>query len=306
MAHHVSDDGRRSNWGRWGDTDQRGTLNLLSPDLLVQAAGIVREGKMFELSIPIEETGPQVGGMRFNAVHRMSLMPGEFFPPDLLQTADDIITMPLQGATQWDSLAHVGYGGYFYNGVPVSEVTAREGAARNSIVAALPGVVGRAVLIDVARHRGVEWLRVEDEPIRPAELDEVLAAQGIELRTADIVLIRTGWRRKAVVEGWSQEWIETNPGLHPECAEWLDDNAVMAVCSDNHSIDAVPMIDPETCYPLHGAVIRDLGMMMGEIWDLEELAADSAADGRWESFLVAPPLRVVGGVGSPVSPIAIK
>lgn len=298
MAHHVNEDGRRSNWGRWGEADERGTLNLLTPDLLVRAAGIIRDGKMFELSIPIEETGPQVGGMRFNAVHRMSLMPGELFPPDLLQTADDIITMPLQGATQWDALSPTG--------VPVSEVTALQGAARNSIVAALPGVVGRAVLIDVARHRGVEWLRVEDEPIRPAELDAVLAAQGIALRPADIVLIRTGWRRKAIVEGWSAEWIEINPGLHPDCAGWLDDNEVMAVCSDNHSIDVVPMLDPETCYPMHGAVIRDLGMMMGEIWDLEELAADSAADGRWESFLVAPPLRVAGGVGSPVSPIAIK
>jgi kynurenine formamidase len=185
-------------------------------------------------------------------------------------------------------------------------VTAPEGASRNSIVEVLPGVVGRAVLIDVARHRGVDWMLVKDEPIRPAEFDAVLAAQGVELRTADIVLIRTGWRRKAIVEGWSPEWIETNPGLHPDCTAWLDDNEVMAVCSDNHSIDAVPMVEPDTFYPLHVLVIRDLGMMMGEIWDLEELAADSAADGRWESFLVAPPLRVAGGVGSPVSPIAIK
>ena len=295
-----------SNWGRWGADDERGTLNFLTPAILVQAATLIREGKVFELSIPLGQDGPNRGGLRSNQVHIMSQLPGEGWPSPLLEVADDVITMPLQAATQWDSLAHVGYAGYLYNGVSSSVVTARYGAARNSIDKALPGVVGRGVLLDIARSRNVEWLETGDAPIMAAELDQVAASQGVEIRTGDIVLVRTGWRKKALTDGWSAEWIERNPGLHPDCAPWLNEHEVMAIASDNHSVEVVPGVDPDQLFPLQGIVIRDLGMMMGEMFDLEELSADCAVDGRWEFFLCAPPLRVANGVGSPVSPIAIK
>lgn len=295
-----------SNWGRWGANDERGTLNLLTADGLVTAATLIREGKAFELSIPIGNDGPNYGGLRSNPVHTMTQLPGEVWPPELLETSDDLITMSLQATTQWDSLAHVGYGGYLYNGVPSSSVTARFGAAKNGIDKLLPGPLGRGVLLDAARFRSVDWLRVDDPAITSDELDRIADAQGVDLRSGDIVLVRTGWRRKAIEEGWSHEWIETNPGLDVGCAHWLDAHGVVAICSDNHSIEQVPMADPATCFPLHGIVIRDLGMMMGEMFDLEELAADCAADGRWEFFFCAPPLRVANGVGSPVSPVAIK
>jgi kynurenine formamidase len=295
-----------SNWGRWGDDDQRGTLNFLSAEGLVAAAGLVRLGKVFELSIPIGQDGPNRGGQRWNAIHLMSLLPGERFPRDLLEVADDVISMPLQATTQWDSLAHVGYSGYFYNGVPTSEVTALGGAPRNGIDQLLPGPLGRGVLLDAARHRGVEWIEVGDPAITATELSEIAGAQGVEVGRSDIVLVRTGWRRKAVVDGWSAEWIDTNPGLHPDCAEWLASREVTAVASDNHSLEIVPMVDPDTVFPLHGALIRDLGMMIGEMFDLEELSADCAEDNRWDFFFCAPPLRVANAVGSPVSPVAIK
>lgn len=295
-----------SNWGRWGDTDERGTLNLQNAAQLVLAAGLIREGKIFELSIPIGQDGPNYGGLRSNAVHTMSQLPGDQHPRELLEVADDVVSMPLQATTQWDSLAHVGYGGQLYNGVSSNSITARYGAEKNGIDKLMPGPIGRGVLLDIARLRGVDWLRTSDPAITPAELDEAAAIQGLELRSGDVVLVRTGWRRKAIEEGWSPEWINSNPGLTVECAHWLHRHNIAAICSDNHSIEQVPMADPETRYPLHGIVIRDLGMMMGEMFDLEELAADCAEDRRWEFFFTAPPLRVANGVGSPVSPLAIK
>jgi kynurenine formamidase len=297
---------RLSNWGRWGEDDQRGTLNFLTSDRLVEAARLITDGKVFELSISIGQDGPNRGGQRWNAVHTMSLLPGERFPSHLLEVADDLISMPLQATTQWDSLAHVGYGGYLYNGVPSSEITALSGAPRNGIDKQSPGPIGRGILLDAARHRGVEWLETGDAAITAIELAEIASTQGVEVRQGDIVLVRTGWRRKAVVEGWSADWIEKNPGLHPDCAEWLHSHEVTAVCSDNHSLEVVPMIDPATVFPLHGIIIRDLGMMIGEMFDLEELSADCAADNRWDFFFCAPPLRVANGVGSPISPVAIK
>ena len=298
--------GRLSNWGRWGGDDQRGTLNFITPERIVEAARLVRTGKTFELSIPVGADGPQTGlGGRVNPLHFMTVMPTD----DLhlsggINISDDFISMPLQGATQWDSLAHVGYDDLFYNNVPVGSVMALGGASRNAIDNALPGIVGRGVLVDIARFRGVEWLQA-GEAIEPDELDAALAAQGVSVGSGDVLALRTGWRRKAIVDGW-ENWMAGNPGLGLACATWLHDKEIGAVVSDNWCIEVQPSAEGTGILPLHCVLIRDLGMMLGEILDLEDLAADCAADGVWELFLSAAPLRVVGGVGSPVSPLALK
>ena len=298
--------GRLSNWGRWGGDDQRGTLNFITPERIVEAARLVRTGKTFELSIPVGADGPQTGlGGRVNPLHFMTVMPTD----DLhlsggINISDDFISMPLQGATQWDSLAHVGYDDLFYNNVPVGSVMALGGASRNAIDNALPGIVGRGVLVDIARFRGVEWLQAGDA-IEPDELDAVLAAQGVSVGSGDVLALRTGWRRKAIVDGW-ENWMAGNPGLGLASATWLHDKEIGAVVSDNWCIEVQPSAEGTGILPLHCVLIRDLGMMLGEILDLEDLAADCAADGVWEFFLSAAPLRVVGGVGSPVSPLALK
>jgi kynurenine formamidase len=266
----------------------------------------VRTGKVFELSIPIGADGPQSGlGGRINPLHFMTVMPTD----DLhlsggINISDDFISMPLQGATQWDSLAHVGYDDLFYNNVSVHSVMALGGASRNAIDNALPGIVGRGVLVDIARARGVEWMQA-GEGIEPDELDAVLAAQSVSVSSGDILAVRTGWRRKALVEGW-ENWMAGNPGLGLACAEWLHDKEIAAVVSDNWGIEVQPAAEGTGVLPLHCVLIRDLGMMLGEILDFEELATDCASDGVWEFLLAAAPLRVVGGVGSPVSPLAMK
>jgi kynurenine formamidase len=298
--------GRLSNWGRWGADDQRGTLNFITAERIVEAARLVRTGKTFELSIPVGADGPQTGlGGRVNPLHFMTVMPTD----DLhlsggINISDDFISMPLQGATQWDSLAHVGYDDLFYNNVPVDSVMALGGASRNAIDNALPGIVGRGVLVDIARYRGVEWLQAGDE-IEPDEVDAALAAQGVAVGSGDVLAVRTGWRRKAIVDGW-ENWMAGNPGLGLACATWLHDREVAAVVSDNWCIEVQPSAEGTGILPLHCILIRDLGMMLGEILDLEDLAADCATDGVWDFFLSAAPLRVVGGVGSPVSPLALK
>ena len=211
--------GRLSNWGRWGADDQRGTLNFITPERIVEAARLVRTGKTFELSIPVGADGPQTGlGGRVNPLHFMTVMPTD----DLhlsggINISDDFISMPLQGATQWDSLAHVGYDDLFYNNVPVGSVMALGGATRNAIDNALPGIVGRGVLVDIARFRGVEWLQA-GEAVEPDELDAALAAQGVSVGSGDVLALRTGWRRKAIVDGW-ENWMAGNPGLGLACRD---------------------------------------------------------------------------------------
>jgi kynurenine formamidase len=297
--------GRISNWGRWGAEDQRGTLNHITAERIVEASRCVRTGKVFELSIPLGADGPQSGaGGRCNPLHFMTVMPTDDLNLGGVNISDDFISMPLQSATQWDSLAHVGYDDLFYNNVSVHSVMALGGASRNAINNALPGIVGRGVLVDVARARGVEWMQA-GEVIEPDELDAVLAAQGVAVSPGDILAVRTGWRRKALVDGWG-DWMAGNPGLGLACAEWLHDKEIAAVVSDNWCIEVQPSAEGTGILPLHCVLIRDLGMMLAEILDLEDLSEDCASDGVWEFFLAAPPLRVVGGVGSPVSPLAMK
>ena len=237
----------------------------------------------------------------------MTMMPGEFTSPDGVVIADDMVTMILQCASQWDSLAHVGYDDKFYNDVTASQaITARGGASRNSIDQVLPGAVGRGVLLDIARLRGVDWIQPEDEAITVADLARAEAEQGVTVGTGDAVLVRTGWRRKSVVEGWTAEWMAAKPGLALECAEWFHEREVATVASDNWGIEIQPSRTEGALFPLHCVMLRDMGMMFGEMFDLEALAADCAADGQWDFFFSGPPLRVTGGVGSPANPIAVK
>ena len=214
----------------------------------------------------------------------MTVMPGEFSSPEDVVITDDMLTLALQCASQWDSLAHVGYDDKFYNDVTASRaITALRGASRNGIDQALPGAVGRGVLLDIARLRGVEWIGADDEAIGVAELERAEAQQGVRVGTGDVLLFRTGWRRKSVVEGWSAEWMAANPGLALECAEWLCEREVATVASDNWGVEVQPSRTEGAFFPLHCVMLRDVGMMFGEMFDLEALADDCAQDGQWTS-----------------------
>ncbi|MQA96879.1 MAG: cyclase family protein [Streptosporangiales bacterium] len=300
--------GRRlSNWGRWdsdGVRDERGTTNLLTPERIVAAAGLVTEGKVFDLGIPFGKGGPQPGGGRINPVLLVSESGDDQDFPGAFHYADDYVFMPLQSASQWDGLAHVFYDDQLYNGFPTSAVSAH-GARHCSIDKQAKGIVGRGVLIDVAADKGVDWLPA-GEVITPDDLDGALARQGTELRPGDIVAVRTGWRRKFLADSDATSFMAGEPGLGLACCDWLHRHEVSAVCSDNWAIEALPgEVDGETL-PVHLVLIRDMGMTLGEILDFEELATDCAADGRFAFFLCAPPIKFERAVGSPINPLAIK
>jgi kynurenine formamidase len=296
---------RLRNWGRWGDDDERGTLNHITPERLVAAGGLIRQGRIFDLGIPFDEAGPQPGGGRINPVHLMSQTGDTQMFPGGFKYADDYIFMPLQGATQWDSLAHVYYDDHLYNGFPSSDVTV-VGAFHDTIDKIAKGVAGRGVLLDIARLKGVDWLE-NSYVITPDDLDAAIAAQGdVAVGAGDILVFRTGWRRLFLEHGSPQEFMAGEPGLGQDCCEWLHARDVAAVCSDNWAIEVLPGEDPNAVFNVHMVLIRDMGMTLGEILDLEELAADCAADGVWEFFFCAPPLKVTKGVGSPINPLAIK
>jgi len=292
------------NWGRWGPGDQRGTMNLVGAEQIRRAAAAVSAGKLFDLSIPLDSGGPQDGSDRGNPVRLMSVIGGAADGGGAFRYNDDYVFMPLQAGTQWDALCHVYYDGLMFNAVPASAVDAA-GASRLGIETQSPGVTGRAVLADVAGHEGVRWLP-GGTAIGPRLLEDTLRDQGTELAGGDILLVRTGWLRMLAEQRDRAAFFATEPGLSWQCCTWLHEHKIAAVASDNWALEVLPSEIPGESFPAHMILIRDMGIMIGEMFDLDALATDCAADGVYESLLCAPVLKFTGGSGTPVNPIAIK
>jgi kynurenine formamidase len=305
-----------SNWGRWGTDDEIGTLNLIGPDQVRAAARHVVSGEVVSLGLPLDAFGPQPGQNsgteRHNPIHLVTEKGHEPSYRGDICAADDYISMPLQASTQFDSLAHISYDGLMYNGFSNRTIT-WQGARHCGIDKAFTGVVGRGVLLDVARHHGVDCLAA-DHFISSQELQAVAAEQGVSFRSGDILLVRTGWVGRfqagmSVAELWSG-----SPGLSLESASWLREHDIAAVCADNNSVEAVISLpdgpaspcDPDQAWVFHMVAIRDMGLTLGELFDLEELGASCHRDGRYEFLFSAPNLRVTGGIGSPLNPLALK
>ncbi|WP_454786464.1 cyclase family protein [Mycobacterium antarcticum] len=322
----AADDVR--NWGRWGDDDEIGTLNFITSDKVAEAAGLVRKGRVISLGGDFGSSGPQ-GAFKFrqNPVHVMTVDGGDantlceyapgwlrnpvardvsaFFADNLFRFNDDMIVMPLQAATQWDALAHVYYEDKLYNGFPAGSVTSFGARHCGIDKVDAKGITSRGVLLDVVAHRGEESFCRPGKPITPAELDDIAAKQGVTIGRGDIVVVHTGWWTRFLA---TRDGAEAGSGLDWTCASWLHDHEVAAVAADNLMVeDPDPANGVEgTFLPMHMLCLRDMGLMLGEYWDLGGLAADCSADGVYEFQLIAPPLKVVGAVGAPVSPIAIK
>ncbi len=295
---------RLSNWGRWGDDDERGTVNLITADKILAASKLVKRGAIFDLGIPFDAKGPQPGGGRINPVRLMSETGQHQEFPGAFHYADDYVFMPLQSASQWDGLSHVFYDEHMYNGFPSSDV-GPYGAKHCSIDKMAKGIVGRGVLLDIARLKGVDWLEA-GTVITPADLDAAALRQGVSFGSGDILLFRTGWRTKFVREQNPTEFMAGEPGLGLDCCQWIADHEVAVVASDNWAIEVLPGEIETELLPVHMVLIRDMGVTLGEILDLDELAADCEADGVWEFFLTAPPIKFTAAVGSPINPLAIK
>jgi kynurenine formamidase len=298
---------RLSNWGRWGDDDQLGTLNFVTPQKRVQAAGLVKTGKIIDLGMPFDGNGPQAGGPagRFNPIHLMRLTPADqLASSDGLIAADDVIIMGLQCATQWDALSHVGYDGSFYNNTPASAIASWTGATRLGFAECVQRLISRGVLLDIARLKGVDRLDVSTE-IMPADLSAAEERQGVQVESGDVLLIRTG-HYQYFLEGDSATYRGDAPGLGVDCVEWLHEREVAAVAMDNTAVEVWPCKVEGSRIPFHMVAIRDVGLTLGEMFNLEELAADCEDDGVWEFMFCAPGLKVSNAVGSPVTPMVMK
>lgn len=302
-----------SNWGRWGEDDQRGTLNYITPELVREAATLVRSGKTFSLQLPLDGGGPQTGAFgRVNPIHQMvatgtdHLAGKQVYSDDKLGWgfADDSLFLYLQGGTQWDALGHIFRNGQMYNGFSAGEVTSH-GAKRGG-VENMPTVVSRGVLLDIPRSQGKDALQ-PGEAILPEHLDAACEAQGVTVRTGDVLLIRTGdVGNRRHRPGWDGFSAGDAPGLSLLAAPWLHDAQVAAIAVDTWGAEVRPNELPGTFQPLHLIMVVGMGLLVGEIWDLDELAADCAEDGQYDFLFVGPPLVVPGAVGSPLNPQAIK
>ena len=312
-ADRVRDWGRRySNWGRWGEEDELGALNFITPERVLEATRLPRTGQIISCALNFDHKGPQSGsGPRHNPIHTMLMDGGDALAgaqdgiPGGFQYADDAITMPLQCGTQWDALAHVFYDGKMYNGRDIELVTSR-GARKNSIEALKNGVVGRGVLLDVARFRDLLWLE-DGTAIGPEELDACAEASGVVIESGDIVLVRTGMMTRCLAEdSWEGYCGGPAPGLSVHCARWLYEREVAAVCSDTWGLEVLPNETVDCFQPLHMISLRNTGVLFGEIFHMDALADACAEDHHYSFLFTAPPLPITGAVGSPINPLAIR
>jgi kynurenine formamidase len=297
---------RLSNWGRWGADDEIGTLNFITPEKRIQAGRMIKTGKVFDLGMPFDSSGPQGGVYRINPVHTMTRTPLDSrHSPDGVITADDMVTMGLQCGTQWDSLAHVGYDGFFYNHMPAHDVTTFDGATRNSFAKCVDRLISRGVLLDIARLKGVDRLADSTEIVAD-DLTDAAERQGVEVGSGDILLVRTG-SYQWFLEGDNARFnMSPEPGLGLSCAEWLYEREVAAVALDNWACEVWPSKVEGSRIPFHMVAIRDIGLTIGEMFNFEELAADCAEDGIYEFMFSGTGLKITGAVGSPVTPMALK
>ena len=297
---------RVSNWGRWGGDDQRGTLHFITPDAVRRGAAAVRRGETFALSIPYDEDGPQTGAIpgRINP-KRTVLMANTAFTGDPrdFTTSDDLVEMGVQAATHWDALAHVGYEGLLYNNTPDAVVTQDGGAAKLGIEHYGP-IVTRGILLDIARLKGVDYFE-DNYAIDGDDLAAAEESAGVGVESGDVLLVRTGqmeWLRR----GDKQRFNDPSPGLGVGAIEYLHDKEVAAVATDTLVFEVWPCEDPAVMLPVHMIDLRDMGLVQGQLWYLDDLAADCAADGVYEFLLAATPLPITHAVGGPVAPTATK
>ncbi len=299
-----------SNWGVFGDDDQVGCFNFLTAEGIIEAAGLVREGKVFRLDNPVNYASPPLGG-RAAATTAVS----SYEHLGILAFDDSLNNYNTQEGSQWDGLKHVGHArlGRFYNGASVEEVKQNRKLGiehwRNKII-------GRGLLIDVYRYCTQSGRKID--PLAPEkytvdELKGALKAQGAELKPGTIVVVRTGWMQaylnapQAVKQSMGVLENVRACGLEDsrEMVEWLWDNHVAAIGSDTFAVEAFPF-DFQDEGTLHVRALPLLGLSLGEQFNLEELAEDCARDRRYEFMLVSVPLHVIGGYASPPNAVAIK
>lgn len=290
------------NWGRWGPDDTKGTLNYIRTEHVRAATSLVQTGQSVSLSIPVNKVaGPDNPNP---AIHYMATGHDEDIGSGSLRFATDFIGMQFHGDchTHIDALCHIAYRGQLYNGVPATEVST-SGSAVLDITEYGHGVVGRGVLLDIPRLRGVPWLEPGTAVTR-AELEEAERAQGVRLGEGDLFVFRTGHHRRRLELGpWDNE-AEGKAGLHVDAIPLLHERHIAGFLPDGDG-ETVPSTVEGISYPIHPLQITAMGMLASDSLNLEDIADACASQRRWEFLVVLAPLRVPRATGSPFNPIAV-
>lgn len=282
----------------WGPDDRRGALNYITAAEVIAALGEVRLGRTVSLAAPVDNqvTPDNPDPAQHQVTQAGSAARG-------LSFAADRIAMNVHGDadTHIDALCHVMFDGELYNGVPARMVTER-GAAELSIDVARDGIVGRGVLLDVPRARGVPWLEPGDH-VTPADLAAAERDQGVRAGRGDLVLVRVGHRRRRAVTGpWDAA--KARAGLHPAVVPYLAERRVAVLGSDGNS-DTAPSVADGVDFPVHVLAINALGVHLLDYLELDDLVPLCEETGHWSFLCVVAPLRLPGWTGSPVNPVAV-
>lgn len=285
---------RLSNWGRWGERDQLGALNLITPDKRVAAARLVRSGRSVSCARALDtEPAPDNPNP---VVHLMTRTASEGSGGDYFALAPHGYAI-----SHIDALCHIFHEGKLYNGYPIESVTAH-GATELGIQALRNGVVSRGVLFDIPRWRGRPYLEA-GEGIFPEDLEEAEARAGLRVESGDLLLVRTGrWALRAERGAWDPH--ERLAGLHASCLPWLHERGVALLGGDGVS-DLVPSQVDELRLPIHSIAITAMGLHLVDNLDLEALAQACVEERRSEFLLTIAPLVIERGTSSPVNPIAL-
>lgn len=301
---------RLSNWGKWGDDDQIGTLNYITAEDVVAATQLVRKGKVFAMGIDFNAKGPQNGGLgRFNPVLTM-LRDGCDGYAGLndahgIRGSDDMIVMPLQCATHWDGLGHIFFEDKMWNGYDIRSVSSF-GASKAGIENTRDKFIGRGILLDIARYMKVERLP-DGFAITSDMLEECAKAQGTVVKRGDFLLFRTGQLEEKLATGkWGDFAGGDAPGLAFETLDWLHKKEIAALASDTWGVEVRPNETTAARQPWHWICIPIMGLTMGEMFNMGPLALDCSNDKSYEFLFVAPSLPITGAVSSPINPMAIR
>lgn len=294
-------------WGRWGDDDRLGTLNLIDGAAVRRGAACVETGRRLSLAMPFGDESPQVGSIpgRVNPQRTMVAVntPYSRAGTDGFCTSDDAVTMGLQASTHWDALAHVSYGGVCWNGVPAASIT--DAGSEELGIHRIRSLTSRGVLLDVARARGVDRLAAGTR-VTAEDLDAAADLAGVRIEPGDVVLVRTG--QASLLRAGERTAYTTGdqPGLDSTTPAWFKTHDVAAVATDTLAFEVYPGEDPAVLFPVHLLDLVELGLLQGQNFDLEDLAADCADDARYAFLLEASPIPFDGAVGAPVNPVAVK
>jgi kynurenine formamidase len=295
------------NWGRWGPDDELGTLNYITPEMVRAAAGLVRSGRQVSMSIPMNTVaGPDNPSP---VIHHVVQGHDIDIGSSSVTFATDFLGLAFHGDchSHMDALCHIAYQGLVYNGRPAQQVMTSKGATALDVTAYSRGLVGRGVLLDVPRFRGVEWLE-PGEAVTRAELEKIERSQNVRLDTGDILLFRTGHHRRRLALGaWNNDYPpagEGKAGLHIDTIGWMHERQIAAFLPDGDG-ETVPSNVEGILYPIHPLQVTAMGMLAADSLQLEDVAAACAEEGRFEFMVIGLPLRLPGGTGSPWNPIAI-